>query len=418
MRPSYERRVVITGLGVISAIGVGKDALWQGVLEGRRGVRRITRFDPAPFSSRIAAEVDTGAFDPLDYMDAKRARRLDRFSQFGLVASRMAVDDARLDLEREDRGRVGVFLGSALGGVAYAEEQHGDYAVHGLRAVSPMLALAVFGGAAGANIAMDLGAAGPSIANANSCASGTIAVGEAFRTVARGDADIVVAGAAEAPLAPLTFGAFAIIRALSTRNDDPAAASRPFDRDRDGFVMAEGAGVLVLEELGHAVRRDAPIYGEVLGFGATNDAYHMTAPRPGGAEAARAAALALDDAGLLPTDIDYIAAHASATALGDAAEVAAITQVFGEHARRIPVSATKGMHGHALGATGAIELAITALALRHEMLPATVNLCHPDPESGLVYVRDRPLPYRATHVLKNSFGFGGINAALALGRYE
>ncbi len=417
MRPPHERRVVVTGLGVISAIGVGADALWQGVLEGRRGVRRITRFDPSPFPSQVAAEVDADLFDPLDYMDAKRARRLDRFSQFALAASRMAVDDARLDLEREDRGRVGVFLGSALGGVAYAEEQHGAYVAHGLRAVSPMLALAVFGGAGGANIAMDLGVSGPSIANANSCASGTIAVGEAFRVVARGDADIVVAGAAEAPLSTLTFGAFAVIRALSTRNDDPAAASRPFDRDRDGFVMAEGAGVLVLEELGHAVRRDAPVYGEVLGFGATNDAYHMTAPRPGGAQAARAAALALDDAGLLPADIDYIAAHASATALGDTAEVEAIRRVFGEHAPRIPVSATKGMHGHALGATGAIELAITALALRHETLPATVNLCQPDPGCGLAYVRDRPLPYRATRILKNSFGFGGINAALVLGRY-
>ena len=408
------RRVVITGLGAVTPIGIGKEELWQGVLQGRRGGRRITRFDPTPYPSQVAAEVDN--FDPLDYLDAKRARRLDRFSQFGLAAAQMAIADARLDLERVERERVGVYIGSALGGIAYAEAQHSDFVVEGLRGVNPMLALAVFSGASSANVAMDIGAYGPSIGNANSCASGTIGVGEAYRAIKSGEIDAAVAGGVEAPLAPLTFGAFAIIKVLSTHNACPAEASRPFDRDRDGFVMAEGAALVVLEELGHAVRRDAPIYAEVLGFGTTSDAYHMTAPRPDAIQAARSITLALQEAGLPPDALDYIAAHASATVLNDKTETLAIKRALGDHAYRIPVSGTKGMHAHSLGASGAIELVICALVMERGVLPATVNLFNPDPACDLCYVRDRPVERRITYMLKNSFGFGGVNAALVLGR--
>jgi len=409
-----QRRVVITGLGGVTPIGTGKEGLWQGALEGRRGGRRITLFDASAYPSQVAAEVPD--FDPLDYLDAKRARRLDRCSQFGLAAARMAVDDARLVMDREDRERVGVYIGSALGGISYAEDQHGDFMRDGLRHVSPMLALAVFGGANAANVSMELGAFGPSRSNANSCASGAIGVGEAFRAIKRDEVDVAVAGAAEAPIAPLTFGAFAVIKAMSTRNDDPATASRPFDRDRDGFVMAEGAGVLVLEELGHALRRDALVYGEVLGFGVTNDAYHMTAPRPDGRQAARAIQLALNEAGLPPEAIDYVAAHASSTPLNDATETLAIKQALGHHAYTIPISGTKGMHAHALGASGAIELVLSALVLERGVLPATTNLFHPDRDCDLAYIRDKPVEQHVTYLLKNSFGFGGNNAALVLGQ--
>lgn len=409
-----ERRVVITGVGAVTPIGTGKDALWTGVIEGRRGVRRITRFDSAPFTSQIAAEV--GDFDPLDYVDAKRARRLDRFSQFGLAAAHMAMEDAQLDMAREQRDRVGVYIGSALGGIAYAEAQHVDFVSAGIRGVSPMLALAVFSGATSANVAIDIGSTGPSLGNANSCASGTIGIGEAFRAIKRGEADVALAGGVEAPLAPLTFGAFAIIKVLSTRNDCPPEASRPFDRDRDGFVMAEGAGILVLEDFGHALRRDATVYAEMLGYGTTSDAYHMTAPRPDGAEAARSITLALHESGLPPEAIDYVSAHASATVLNDSTESLAIKRALGPHAYDIPVSGTKGMHAHALGASGAIEMAIASIAMQQGILPATVNLFEPDPNCDLSYVRDQPLKQRITYMVKNSFGFGGVNAALVLGR--
>jgi len=408
-----ERRVVITGVGAVSPIGIQKEDIWQAVLEGRQGVRSITRFDASSFSSRIAAEVVD--YDAHDYLDAKRARRLDRFSQFGLTAARLAANDARLDMAKEERERVGVFVGSALGGIAYAEEQHVDFVSAGIRRVSPMLALAVFGGASSANIAIDLGVNGPALGNANSCASGTIAVGEAFRAIKNAEVDVALAGGVEAPLAPLTFGAFALIKVLSSRNDDPATASRPFDRDRDGFVMGEAAGILVLEEMGHALRREAQIYGEVLGFGVSSDGYHMTAPRPDGVQAARAITLALREAGVQPREIEYVAAHASSTGLNDSTETHAIALALGEHAYRIPVSGTKGMHAHALGASGALELVICSLALQRGVIPSTVNLFDPDPSCDLNYVRDRPLVKRVGRLVKNSFGFGGVNASLVLG---
>jgi 3-oxoacyl-[acyl-carrier-protein] synthase II len=414
-RAGQARRVVITGIGAITPVGIGTDALWCGLRRGESAVRAVTRFDAAGLATRIAAEVD--GFDPLDYMDARKARRLDRFAQFSLAAARLALADARLDLARERPEEVGVYTGSALGGIAFAEEQHAAYARAGLRAVSPMLALSVFVGSSSTNIAIEIGATGPNLANGNGCAAGAVALGEAFRLVKAGGATAVLAGGVEAPLVPLTFGSFALIKAMSTRNDDPAHASRPFDRDRDGFVMAEGATILVLEELGHATRRDAPIYAEVLGYGTTNDAHHMTAPLRSGAQAARAIRLALDEAGLAPEQIGYVNAHASSTPLNDPTETLAIKEALGAHAAAVPVSGTKGLHGHALGATGAIEAGICALALERRFLPPTVNLVCPGPDCDLAYVRGEGEERAVDYVLSNSFGFGGINATLVFGRY-
>ena len=410
-----QRRVVITGIGAITPIGVGTDALWAGLRRGTSAVDTVTRFDPSPFRSRIAAEVRD--FHPTDHIEARRARRLDRFSQFSVAATRLAIEDAGLDLAREDRDRIGAMMGTALGGVAHGEAQSRAFYQVGPKSVDPWLALSVFAGASSCNIAIDFGLCGPNSTNGMSCASGTIAVGEAYRAIARGDADAMVAGGAEAPLAPLCFGAFAFIRAMSTRNDDPARASRPFDAGRDGFVMGEGAAVLILEERGRALARGAPVYGEICGFGLTNDAHHMTAPRPDGAQAARAMRIALAEQSVGAGEVGYLNAHGSSTPLNDPTETAAVKAVFGEHAYRLAVSGTKGYYGHALGASGAIEAAICALAMRHAWLPPTINLDDPDPSCDLDYLahtggRDAAPEY----LLSNSFGFGGINASLLLRR--
>ena len=410
-----QRRVLITGLGVITPIGVGANALWAGLRRGTSAVREVTRFDAAPFRSRIAAEVRD--FHATDHIEARRARRLDRFSQFSVAATRLALEDAELALEREDRDRIGAMMGTALGGVAHGEAQSRAFYLEGPKSVDPWLALSVFAGAASCNIAIDFGLTGPNSTNGMSCASGTIAVGEAYRAIARGDADAMVAGGAEAPLAPLCFGAFAFIRAMSTRNDDPGRASRPFDAGRDGFVMGEGAAVLVLEERARALARGAPVYGEICGYGLTNDAHHMTAPRPDGAQAARAMRIALAEQSVQPGEVGYLNAHGSSTPLNDSTETAAVKAVFGEHAYRLAVSGTKGYYGHALGASGAIEAAICALASRRGWLPPTINLDEPDPSCDLDYLahtggRDASPDY----LLSNSFGFGGINASLLFRR--
>lgn len=410
------RRVVVTGIGAITPIGTTRDGLWTGLRAQRSAVGPITRFDPSIFRSHIAAEVPD--FSASDFIEARRARRLDRFGQFSVAASRLALDDAGIDLAAEDRDRIGAMMGTALGGVGYAEQQLGVFLRDGLRAVDAMLALTVFGGAASCNIAIEFGVHGPNSTNAMSCASGTIAIGEAFRQVRDGYADVMICGGAEAPLAPLCFGAFSLIRAMSTRNDDPASASRPFDRDRDGFVMGEGAAVLILEARDRAIARGAPVYAEMLGFGMTNDAHHMTAPRPDGVQAARAMQLALDDAHAAPGEIDYVNAHGSSTPLNDPTETLAIKATLGEHAGAIPVSGTKGYYGHALGASGAIEAAICALALDREWLPPTVNLRSADPGCDLDFVPGNGRPARVTQLISNSFGFGGINAALVMRRSD
>jgi 3-oxoacyl-[acyl-carrier-protein] synthase II len=363
----------------------------------------------------VAAQVND--FDPLDHIDAQRARRLDRYSQFAIAAAQQAVLDSGLCLSERDAEQTGVYLGSALGGLAFAEEQHTVFGERGIRAVNNILALTVFGSASSCNVAMEMGLFGPNQTNANSCASGAVAIGEAFRLIKEGRARVMLAGGAESPLAPLTFGSFDLIRAISSNsNDDPSSASRPFDALRDGFVMSEGSVVLVMEELEHATARGADIYAEVLGYATTTDAYHMTAPRPDGAQIIRVMREALYEAGLKVGDIDYISAHASATPLNDKTETMALKAVFGELAYKIPMSGTKAMHGHALGASGAFEMAISCLAMSHDYLPPTINLHHPDPECDLDYIPNVGRHKRVDKILSNSFGFGGINACLVVAR--
>lgn len=416
---SDRSRVWITGIGIITAAGTGLAGFRSGLRAGRSPVKRIDRFDPSPFRSQVAAQVDD--FDPLAWMPPKTARQLDRFSQFGLVTGQMALEDAGL---RPGEGgaaspeRIGIYLGSALGGIAYAEEQHERYMAKGIRQVAPNLALAVFGGAAPANLGIALDVRGPILSTANSCASGAVAIGEAVSAIRTGEIDAAIAGGVEIPLSSLAFGAFDIIRALSSgANDDPSHASRPFDARRDGFVMGEGGALLVLESDEVVRARGAEPYAEVMGYGATSDAYHMVQPRADGREAARAATIALSQAGVAPGEIDYVSAHASSTPIGDIAEARAIATALGERAASVPVSGTKALYGHPLGASGAIEAAICALAIRDGWAPSSVNLDEPDPDIAALLpclLREgRNGDYR--RILSTSFGFGGLNAALVFG---
>jgi 3-oxoacyl-[acyl-carrier-protein] synthase II len=413
---SDRRRVAVTGIGAVTPIGMGRESMWSGLRSQRSAVGRVTRFDTSMYRSHNAAEVND--FDAADFVERKKVKRLDRYGTFSVACAKQAIEDSGINMAAEDRERIGVMMGSALGGIRFAEEQLGVFLTQGIRAVEPGLALGVFGGASSCNIAIELGAMGPNSSNAMSCASGTVAIGDAFRAIRDGYADVMFAGAAEAPLAPLCYGAFAIIRAMSTRDDDPSAASRPFDKDRDGFVMGEGAAILILEELDRAKARGAHIYAEVVGYGTTNDAHHMTAPRPDGTQASRSMRLALADAHLDPKEIAYVNAHGSSTPLNDPTETLAVKQTFGDHAPKLQVSSTKAYYGHALGASGAIEAAITALALDRKWLPPTLNLDAPDPGCDLDYIpkvgRDADVEY----ALSNSFGFGGINAAVVLKRHD
>jgi 3-oxoacyl-[acyl-carrier-protein] synthase II len=407
-RPREEHRVAVTGIGVVTPLGTGIEAFWNGVLSERVAVAPITRFDTAGYRSRLAAQIDD--FRPRDFLASKRLHWTDRFSQFSVAAARLALEDAHYT-PRAASDDVGVYLGSALGGLAYADEQHDVFRARGIDAVKPLLAISVFGGAATCNVAIEFDLRGPTIANGNSCASGAVALGEAYRAIARGDVRAALAGGVEAPLAPLVYGAFTIIRAMSTRNDDPHGASRPFDRDRDGFVMAEGAGVLLLERLGDARARGARVYGELAGYGLTNDAHHMSAPRPDGTANAAAMQRALDDARIAPDAVDVVNAHGSGTPLGDSCEALATEIVFGARAATIPVTATKGQHAHALGATGAWEAALSLMTIVHGIVPRSVNCDEVDPACRLAVTRERvDRPVRT--VLSNSAGFGGINAAL------
>jgi 3-oxoacyl-[acyl-carrier-protein] synthase II len=408
------RRVVITGIGAVTPIGTGAEGLWQGVLREQSAVGKITRFDPSAFNCHIAAEIKD--FAPEEHLDPKRLKRLDRYSRLAVVAGLLAMQDARLEPDDVDPERTGVTVGSALGGIGCAEEENQKFQVGGLRAVSPTLALSVFGGAASCNIAIEMGFHGYNSANSDSCASSPIAMGNALHAIRRGDADIMLAGGVEAPLFPMTFGAFALIRAMSSRNDDPTRACRPFDKNRDGFLMAEGAAMLVLEEREHALRRGAEIYCELAGFGVSNDAGHMTAPRADGSQAARSMRMALQDAGVSASDVDYVNAHASSTPLNDTSETLAIKKVLGDRAFEVPVSGTKAMHGHSLGATGAIEAAICAMAFKHSWIPPTVNLQEPDECCDLDYVPGHGRKLEPDVILSNSFGFGGINAAVVFKR--
>ena len=403
----------MTGLGLITPIGVGRSSFWAGVREGRRGVRALTRFDASALRTRIAGEV--AEFEPGDHLGRARRHRLDRFAQFSLVAARLALEDAAIRVA-DGPGSIpaeetAVAIGSALGGVACAEEDHAAFLAKGPKSVPPSLALRVFGGAGACNVAIELGARGPAIGNSNSCASGAIAIGEGLRMIRDGLATVALAGGVEAPLAPLTFTAFTVIRAMSTANDAPAEASRPFDARRDGFVMAEGAAILVLEEREHARARGARIYAELAGYGTTNDAHHMTAPHPGDGTRSRHAHRAPRRA-TVPGRDRARERYGSSTPINDRVETHAIKEVFGDRAHRVPVSGTKGMHAHALGASGAMEAAIVALSIAESYLPRTVNLDVRDPDCDLDYVSAAGRRETIRTVLSNSFGFGGTNACL------
>ena len=411
------RRAVITGLGPITCIGTGRENFWRGLQAEQSGIRKITAFDTTPFHAHCGGEI--ADWVPEDHFPPHRLKRLDRYAQFAVASARMALDDAGLPYSRETpQDRVGVSFGTALGGIANAEGQHAHFLKKGTRGVNQTLALQVFGGSAHSNIAIEFGFRGVGTTNSNSCASGTVAVGEALRYIRDDFADVIVAGGSEAPLSPLTFGAFAIIKTMSQSTGDPAQACRPFDLARDGFVMGEGAASLVIEELEHAQRRGAHIYGEVLGYSLNNDAFHMTSPLPGGESCIRAIHEALADARLAPEQIDYVNGHASSTQLNDSTETMALKQVFGAHAEKLAVSGTKAFTAHPLGATGAIEAAICALALKHGWIPPTLNYENPDPACDLDVVPNHGRAAELNYILSNSFGFGGINSCIVLGKVQ
>lgn len=418
MNPSRpRRRVVITGIGPITACGIGLPAFWDAILNGRSGISRITGFDTSEYKAHNGGEIRD--WDPTAFFPPHRLKRLDRYAQFSVASSLMALEDAKLPWSREQPTlRVGVSYGTALGGIANAESEHQRFLKKGARGVNQTLALQVFGGSAHSNIAIECGFRGPGTTNSNSCSSGVIAVGEAMRYIRDGMADVMLAGGAESPLSPLTFGAFDFIKTMSRWNGDPPTACRPFDKERDGFVMGEGAATLVLEELEHAQKRGARIYAEVLGYSLNNEAYHMTTPLPSGEAVISCMQETLADAGLQPDQVDYINAHASSTQLNDANECQAVQAVFGPHASRLAMSGTKPFTAHPLGATGAMETAICALAIYHGYLPPTLHHRTPDPACPVDVVpnvgRKQPIRY----ALNNAFGFGGINSVLAMGHVD
>jgi 3-oxoacyl-[acyl-carrier-protein] synthase II len=409
-----QRRCVITGLGPITCIGKGVNGFWKGILAEKTGIGPVSSFDTSAFGVRVAGEIRD--WNPEEFFSPHRLKRLDRYAQFAVASAKLALDDAGLECSREKpQDRVGVSFGTALGGVCKAEEQYVRFLKKGARGVQPTLAVQVFGGSAHSNIAIDFGLRGVGTTNSNSCASGTVSVGEALRYIRDGFVDVVVAGGAEAPLTAITVGAFDIIKTMS-RCEDPEKACRPFDKLRNGFVIGEGAASLIIEELEHARNRGAKIYAELLGYSLNNDGFHMTTPLPSGESCIRAMREALSDAHLVPEQIDYINAHASSTQLNDAAETSAIKEVFGEHARNIPVSGTKAFTSHPLGATGAIEATICALALEHQYVPPTLHRDHPDDSCDLDVVPHHGRTAKLNYVMSNSFGFGGINACVILGK--
>ena len=411
-REEGPRRVVVTGIGPITPSGIGVEAFWEGLRRGRSPVRPVDRFDASPFRTTIAAQVDD--FEPTNFMERALSRRLDLYAQYAVAATRVAVDDAALDTQAIDPGRVAVQMGSALGGLAHAQDEMVNFLQRGPKGVNPRIATTAFCGAASCQVAIEFGFTGPNSTNAMSCASGTIAIGDGWRLIRSGEVDAAECGGVEAPLAPLSYGAFALIRAMSTRNADPEHACRPFDKDRDGFVMGEGACVLVLESLEHARARGARIYAEVRGYGNTNDAFNMTAPRPDGGQAVAAMRRALQTAGMRPQEVEHVNAHASSTPLNDGTESQALLEVLGERARQIPVSGTKPYYGHALGASGAIETAIACLTIARGWIPPTLNFEAPGEGCELDYVPGTGRAATVRTALTNSFGFGGINASLVL----
>jgi len=412
-REILKRRVVVTGLGLITPLGTGVDKTWSALCAGKSGIQRITKFDPSSHACQIAGEVTD--FNPADYIEKKDIKKMDTFIHYAVGASQMAVDDAGLKVTEENADRVGVYIGSGIGGLPAIEACHKVLLDKGPDRVSPFFIPMVIINLASGQVSMRIGARGPNSCAVTACATGNHCIGDAFRIIQHGEADAMVAGGAEAAITPLCVAGFASARALSTRNDDPERASRPFDKERDGFVLGEGAGVLVLEELESARRRGARIYAEILGYGMTADAYHITAPPEDGGGAVRCMRLALQDAGLSPDAIDYVNAHATST-MADRIETSALKQAFGDHARRVAVSSTKSMTGHLLGAAGGIEAVFSILAIHRGVLPPTINQAVPDPDCDLDYVPNVARRADVRAVLSNSFGFGGVNACLIFAR--
>jgi 3-oxoacyl-[acyl-carrier-protein] synthase II len=408
--------VVVTGVGLISSVGIGTEANWEALCAGTSGIGPITHFDATDFSARIAGEVK--GFDPLQYFDRKDVKKMDVFIQFAVAAAEFAVTDAHLEITSENADAVGVFIASGIGGFSTIEREHLELINGGPRRISPFFIPASIINLAAGQVSIRFGARGPNLATCTACTASAHSVGESFEIIRRGDADVMIAGGSEASITPMGVGGFASMRALSTRNDDPAHASRPFDKDRDGFVVGEGAGILVLEELDVARRRGAKIYAEVVGYGLSGDAYHLTAQPPDANGAVRSMRMALRKAGITPADVDYINAHGTSTPINDPTETQAVKTVFGEHAHRLVMSSTKSMTGHLLGAAGGLEAGISALAVKHQIAPPTINLVEPDPACDLDYAANasRRLPIR--YALSNSFGFGGTNGSLVFKRYE
>ncbi|MEP6963277.1 MAG: beta-ketoacyl-ACP synthase II [Acidobacteriota bacterium] len=411
-----QRRVVVTGVGMLASVGIGTEVVWKAIKEGHSGIGPITAFDPTGFNCRIAGEVK--GFDPADYVEKKEIKKMGRFIQFAIAAAEFAIQSANLKIAPEDAERSGVYIGSGIGGFEVIEREHKNLLEKGPGRISPFFIPATIINLAAGHVSIRHGAKGPNSATATACTSGAHAVGDSMRHIQRGDADIMICGGTEAAITPMSVGGFAAMRALSQRNDDPGTASRPWDKDRDGFVMGEGAGILVLEEYEHAKRRGAPILAEMAGYGMSGDAYHITSPSEDGDGGYRVMNNAIKDAGITPAQIQYINAHGTSTPLGDLIETKALKRVMGEHARSVAVSSTKSMTGHLLGGAGGLEAGITVLAIRDQIAPPTINLTHPDEGCDLDYVPNVARPMRIDYALSNSFGFGGTNGSLVFKKFE
>ena len=410
------RRVVVTGVGLVSPLGIGTEANWDALCEGQSGIGPITKFDASQFSARIAGEVK--GFDPLRFLEKKDVKKMDVFIQYAIAASQFAMDDAGLSVTEDISTRVGVFIASGIGGFSTIEREHKALLEGGPRRISPFFIPASIINLAAGQVSIRFSAKGPNSATCTACSASAHAIGDAFEIIRRNDADVMIAGGSEAAITPMGVGGFAAMRALSTRNDEPSRASRPFDKDRDGFIMGEGAGVVILEELGFAKERGAPIYAELVGYGMTADAFHITAPSEDGDGGMRVMRKAIEQAGITPDRVDYVNAHGTSTPYNDKLETLAVRRLFGQHAHKLAISSTKSMTGHLLGAAGGLEAGISALVVKHQIIPPTINYETPDPECDLDYVPNKKRAAKVDYVLSNSFGFGGTNGALLFKRYE
>jgi 3-oxoacyl-[acyl-carrier-protein] synthase II len=413
---SLKKRVVVTGMGAITPIGIGKEEFWQSLIAGKSGIKRITRFDPSDFATQIAGEVQD--FDPTQYIEKKEAKRMDRCTQFAVAAAKMAFDDAKIDLDKEDRGRVGTVIGTGIGGIEALHDQYKVLFDRGPSRISPFFVPMMIANMPAGQTSITFGLQGPCVCVVTACATGTNAIGDAYRIIERGDADVIVAGGSEAAVSPAAVAGFCSMKALSTMNDEPEKASRPFTLDRSGFVMGEGCGVVILESLEHAQARNAYIYAEIAGYGSNADAFHITSPAPEGIQAAKCMALAIKDAGLDVTDVDYINAHGTSTPLNDKNETLAIKALFGDHAKKVAISSTKSMTGHLLGAAGGIEFIAAVLTITEGIIPPTINYTQPDPELDLDYVPNKARKQEVNVAISNSFGFGGHNATVLAKRFK